>query len=66
MDSEDYVSEIIYDESGNYQKPSKTGDLYYTIQTLSYLYRSNPEWPETFQDDIKQYVQDCVDLLEKI
>lgn len=61
-----YVEDIIYDENGNFESPTKMIDLYRVIQTLVYLYRENPEWEENFKQDIMQYVKECIDLLEKM
>lgn len=65
-DSQDYVTAMIYDVDGRPVKPSPMDDLNYRIQTLMYLYRQHPEWPEKLKDDIKNYVQDSIDLLMKM
>lgn len=66
MDSMNYVVNMIYDHNGDLDKPNPQQDLYHTIQTLTYLYQQHPEWDEDFKRDIKEYTQQCIDLLMKI
>lgn len=61
-----YIVNIIYDHNGNLDKPKANDDVYYKIQTLTYLYQQHPEWDEDFKADIKEYVRQCIDVLMKV
>lgn len=66
MESQEFVAELIYDLDGKIDPPHAMLDLYHRIQTLTYLYKEHPEWPEKLKDDVKDYVQQCIDLLIRV
>lgn len=62
----EYVHKVIYDSEGKYRPPTAYDDLGKQYASLSYILRSNPDWPDNLKQDIESYMYSAIDLLMQI